>query len=196
MSKKVIWAAALAALVFAGALRAHHSSSMFDNTKPIWVKGTVVRVEAMNPHSFFALEGMDDGDVRWTVEGPSLPRLERLGLDVDFLQVGDVIEVCGFPPKEESARLYTGGSGPWAHPVMHGHLLVMPNKRMQLWGSYGKLVNCVRSGDPAGPWIDFLNTDSMGRDTWCMSQGSLTSETLPPKALLDEINAALTNPCG
>jgi hypothetical protein len=29
-----------------------------------------------------------------------------------------------------------------------------------------------------------------------MSQGSLTSETLPPKALLDEINAALTNPCG
>jgi hypothetical protein len=188
---------ALSALVFTGSLWAHHSASMFDMGRPIWVKGTVVRYEAMNPHAFFALEARgDDGAVsRWTVEGPSLARLARMGVEPETLRVGDVIEVCGFPPKEQSVGLYEGRSGPWSAPVMHGHLLVMPNGRMQLWGSYGKLVNCVRRSDPVARWVDFLSADPGGRQTWCMSRRMAGSATLPPQELLDEIGAALADPC-
>ena len=50
------YAAAFAALACAGSLRAHHSSSMFDLSTPIWVKGTVVSYAPVNPHVMIALD--------------------------------------------------------------------------------------------------------------------------------------------
>ena len=76
MKKLGRWAAAMAWLVCACPLRAHHSISMIDVSTPVWVKGTVALYEPVNPHVMIALdERTDDGQVRrWTVEGPSLTR--------------------------------------------------------------------------------------------------------------------------
>lgn len=197
MATAVAAVTAAAAMVCATSLQAHHSASMFD-ARPVRVKGTVVRYEAVNPHAFFALETVaENGEVqRWTVEGPSLARLGRLGLAVDALKVGDVVEVCGFPPKEEWVSSNGGGSGRWAFPVVHGQLLFMADGRMQLWGPYGKLINCVQEADGAGRWVDFLRSNPMARDTWCRTQGGIFgSVTLPPEALLSEIENALPDRC-
>jgi len=47
-TKFVVWAAALG---FAGPLQAHHSSSMFETTTPILLKGLIAEVHFANPHS-------------------------------------------------------------------------------------------------------------------------------------------------
>jgi hypothetical protein len=189
---------AAAALVSVSSLQAHHSATMFDFAHPIRVKGTVVRYEAVNPHAFFALDVVGaSGEVqRWNVEGPSLSRLSRLGLAADALRVGDVVEVCGFPPKEQWIGQYEGGYGPGAARVMHGHLLFRADGRMHLWGSYGKLINCVQEADGAERWADFLRSNTMARDTWCRTQGGIFGdETLPPEVLLSAIESALPEPC-
>src|SRR5688572_12493085 len=103
MKKMAIMAAALAALACVGSVRAHHSVSMFDLGKPIWIKGTVVSFELINPHVLFTLEErQSDGQVRlWKVEGSGLNSFKRRGLGQDFLQPGEELEVCGFGFKEE-----------------------------------------------------------------------------------------------
>ena len=105
MNRVAIVTTALAALGSAAPGRAHHSVSMFDLGKPLWAKGTVVGVEAVNPHVLIALEQRrDDGTVqRWTLEGPGLNSFNRMGWEGDVLKVGDVIEVCGFGFKKEVA---------------------------------------------------------------------------------------------
>ena len=102
--KKVIatWTAAIAVFAWTGPLAAHHSLARFDTTTPVRVKGTVVRLERVNPHSIIVLdETTEDGQIqRWAVDGPGPTMLARMGVDTDFLKAGDVIEVCGFVTKE------------------------------------------------------------------------------------------------
>jgi hypothetical protein len=153
MNRKTLrWAAALSALVFIGVVRAHHSSGMFDIAKPVWVKGTVLRYEPINPHALIALEERTPGRPakRWVVEGQSLNGLKRYGIGEGFLKAGDVIEVCGFAFREDlpGPTSSATANGP-ARPSLHGHVLVMPDGKMRLFGPYGKLVNCVASRSPA-----------------------------------------------
>jgi hypothetical protein len=202
MKKLATGAVAIVALTCAGSLRAHHSLSMFDISTSIWVKGTVVRYEPVSPHAMIELEQMKEGGQvqRWTIEGPFPGRLNRIlshnGMAVsrDFLRVGDVIEVCGFALKQESQRLYSGTERSSAEFV-HGHVLVMPDGRMQSWGPYGKIDNCVRPNDQAQPWANFLNTDPLAREFWCGNQGVVKGGTTVPKALVDEIDSLMTHPC-
>ena len=203
MSEKLTnWAVGIAALACVAPARAHHSVSMFEISTPIWVKGTVVGYEPVNPHALFALEVRgDDGQVqRWTVEGPSLNGLSRRGVPVDVLKVGDVIEVCGFPYKADVlARVAATRVVP--QPFVHGHLLVMPDGGMRNWGSYGRLDNCVRSGDETQRWLNFLNNDAGARERWCGSRrtpvGSRYFPVAPiaPPALIGEISRLMARPC-
>src|SRR5690606_33349036 len=87
-------AVALAALACLRPVEAHHSSAMFDSSIPIWVKGTVVRSESVNPHAWIVLEETtEEGRIRrWTVEGPNQGRLNRMGVGHGFLKAGDIIE--------------------------------------------------------------------------------------------------------
>jgi hypothetical protein len=198
MNNSATCAAALVALACVGLARAHHSISMFDIGKPIWVKGTVVSFERINPHVMFALEQKgDDGQVRrWTVEGPGLNSFTRAGLGADFLQVGDVIEVCGFAVKEEIAARNSGGDARGsARPSIHGNVLVMPDGQMRLFGGYGKLENCIRPDDQIPAWVNFVNTDSRARNAWCNSRVFANFPSLPPRAFVDEINRLIANPC-
>jgi hypothetical protein len=189
--------AAIAVLAFTGAVQAHHSMSMFDLQKSIWLKGTVVRYEAINPHARLTLEQKrEDGQVqRWIVEGPNLNRLQRMGVGKDFLKAGDVIEVCGFPFKKEFTPASSADAGGSPRPAMHAHMLVMPDGHMRLFGPYGKLDNCIRPHDTTQSWVVFLNTDPLARQAWCGARTIVTVPSVAPKAFVDEINRLMANPC-
>ncbi len=155
------WTAAMGMLVSAGSLAAHHSLVLFDTSAPVWVKGTVVRFERINPHSRIYLDQeMGDGQVRrWAVDGgPGPDRLTRTGVDSDFLKAGDIIEACGFTLQEEVAA-----ERALREPVdsnldsatvnrferfMNGHLVVMPDGRKLFWSDYGHLGRCLDPNDP------------------------------------------------
>ena len=148
-----------AVLVSAGCLfsfgaLAHHSLASFDVSAPLWIKGSVVRFERVNPHSLIFLdEKMPDGQIRrWAIDGPSVVQLERKGLDAAFLEAGEVIEVCGFALKSGVASQRTfpkadDASAP-SEPrltgeVMNGTLLVMPDGKKRAWSDYGHLQKCT-----------------------------------------------------
>ena len=186
---------ALAALTCAGPSAAHHSVSTVDLTIPVWVKGTVVRYEIANPHTMIELDekAADGLVVRWTIDGPIPMRAKRMGVDQSLLKPGDVIEICGFHYKSQrAAHAEIGAALP---PAMHGHFLVMPDGRKQAWGPYGKLNNCVRPGDDAQSWVDFLNADAVARDLWCMPQRTGVPTVAAAKPLAEEIDGRLATPC-
>jgi hypothetical protein len=187
--------AALAALLCASPIGAHHSVSTVDLTTPVWIKGTVVRYEIANPHKMIELDATTaDGQVvHWTVDGPIPARAQRMHVDNNLLKRGDVIEVCGFHYKNQvTARAQTGAALP---PFMHAHLLVMADGRKQPWGPYGKLNNCVRPKDDAQSWVDFLNADAIAHELWCFPQRTNVQTVADAKPLADEIDRRLASPC-
>jgi hypothetical protein len=80
----------LVALVSTASVLAHHSLANHDTTKAVRVKGTIVQVNLINPHSFIYLEEKTtEGQIRrWAVEGPSTIQLQRMGIAVDALKPG------------------------------------------------------------------------------------------------------------
>ena len=132
----------LVALVPAGSLLAHHSLGNFDTTKAVRVKGTVVEFHQINPHSFLFVNQTDtDGATRrWAVEGPSILQLKRRGFASNALKPGDVVEVCGYAPKEaivwQIASADTSATSP-AGRLINGETLVMPDGKEESWGDYG-----------------------------------------------------------
>ena len=197
MSTTAISIAALVVLFCVSPARAHHSSSMFDETRPTWVKGSVVRYDRINPHVMFVLEQrQEDGQARqWIVEGASLLRHEQRGIPEDVLKVGDVIEVCGFPFKEEVRARFSPTPAPGVvRPALHGKLLVQPDGHLRVWGPYGALGNCIRPGDDAQEWLDVLNEDQWGRGAWCGGRG-FTIAPAASRTLVDEINSRMAARC-
>jgi hypothetical protein len=134
--------AVLVALVPAGAALAHHSLANHDTTKAVRVKGTVVQFHVINPHSFIYLEEKNaEGKLvrRWAIEGPGAFRLARLDLQ-KAVKVGDVIEACGYQPKE--ATMWQIASPDLRTPSLAGRLMtaeviVMPDGKLQEWEDYG-----------------------------------------------------------
>jgi hypothetical protein len=136
-----------------------------------------------------------DGTVQqWRLEGPSIQGLDRMGIPLDFLNAGDLVEFCAFGLKREYSNRGlspTDGSSPH---FAHGHLLLMPDGKPRLWGSYGRLENCIRPGDQAKTWVDLLNADARARQIWCNKQLASLSRAIS-KELVDEINRRIANPC-
>lgn len=135
--------AVLVGLVSAGSLLAHHSLTNYDTTKAVRVKGTIVQFQQINPHSFIFLdEKAPDGQTRrWAIEGPSVLQLTRMGFAKDVLKTGDVVEVCGYLPKEaiiwQIVNTDHTNTVSAAGRLINAEVLVMPNGKQESWGDYG-----------------------------------------------------------
>src|SRR3984893_12815482 len=108
MRKKLaILLGAAGLLVAAAPLWAHHAfAAEFDAQKPVKLKGALVKVECINPHSGIYMDVKDsDGKVtRWMVEGGSPNALFRRGVNKDALPQGTEILVDGYQAKDGSNR--------------------------------------------------------------------------------------------
>ena len=198
MKKRIVnWVVAASAFTWCNVAHAHHSMAMFDVQKSIWLKGTVVDYAPYNPHARITLEqqGADGRIQRWVVEGPNTNRLQRMHVDNNFLKPGDVIEVCGFPWRQEYAQPVTSDSGSPSRPAMHIHMLVMPDGHMRLFGPYGKLDNCIRPNDSTQAWVAFLNADPLGRQAWCNGLKLTSVPSTAPSGFVDAVKGSLANRC-
>jgi hypothetical protein len=86
-----------------GAL-AHHSFAMFDNTKPMTLRGVVREFQWTNPHSWIQLTVPRDGGGadEWSIELKSPGGLLRRGWKFNSLKPGDNITLTIAPLKDGS----------------------------------------------------------------------------------------------
>jgi len=84
------------------ALEAHHAfAAEFDAKQPITLRGTVTRVEWINPHTWIHIDvkNADGTVVEWMIEGGTPNTLLRNGLDRKSLPAGTEIVVDGYCAK-------------------------------------------------------------------------------------------------
>ena len=81
---------------------AHHSFSMFDETKEVVLKGEVKEFQWSNPHTWIQLNVADASGkvVEWSIEGGSPNLLGRQGWKRNTLKSGDPIEVTINPLRD------------------------------------------------------------------------------------------------
>jgi hypothetical protein len=105
----------------------HHSfAAEYDGNKPITLRGTVVKMEWINPHAWIHVDVKEaNGTVtRWMIEGAAPNALIRRGWNRNSLQPGVEITIEGYLAKDGSKmangremtlpdgrRLFAGSSG-------------------------------------------------------------------------------------
>jgi len=120
-------------VLLAGApVQGHHAfAAEFDVNKPLKLRGTLVKWEMINPHSWFHVDVKDaDGKVTtWTIEGGSPNQLIRMGVTKNTVPVGTELLIDAYGAKDgtnkavgrdftfnDGRRLFLGGSAPGATP--------------------------------------------------------------------------------
>ena len=103
------FAAALALAAVPAA--AHHAfGGEFDANRPVLLKGPIVKVEWVNPHTWIHMEvKKPDGTSEvWMIEGGSPNSLLRLGITKNSLPIGTEIVVDGYQARDHSLKRANG----------------------------------------------------------------------------------------
>ena len=125
-----------AVLCGAAQLRAHHAfAAEFDVNKPLNLKGTLIKWEMVNPHSWFHIGVKDkDGKVHtWMVEGGSPNQLIRMGVTKNTVPVGTELVVEGYQAKDGTEK------------AVGRNFVLADGKRLFLGGSAGGLTDPVKA---------------------------------------------------
>ena len=95
--------AGLGLLISAAPVFAHHSfAAEFDDKKPVTLKGTVTKIDWMNPHIWIYVDVKDEAGkvVKWQCEGGPPNSLTRNGWTKNALQEGQEVTIEGFRAKD------------------------------------------------------------------------------------------------
>ena len=109
------------------AVHAHHAfAAEFDATKPVKLRGTVVKMEWINPHTWMHIEVKEpDGKVtQWAIEGGAPNAMFRRGWNMTSIKPGIEVIVDGYRAKSgenkangrdvtlpDGKQLFMGSSG-------------------------------------------------------------------------------------
>lgn len=109
MSNRIVLTIGISLAAFGGASAAlaHHAfASEFDATKPVTLRGTITRIEWINPHSWMHLEvTKEDGTVEeWMIEAGPPGVLVRRGWSRDSVKAGTEVLVEGYQARDGSQR--------------------------------------------------------------------------------------------
>jgi hypothetical protein len=126
-SRVIVVALALVAGVASASLSAHHSfAAEFDANQPVTLKGTVTKMDWVNPHTWIHLDVKNaDGTVtKWMIEGGTPNTLVRRGFTKASLQPGTEITIEGYRAKNGANRA-------------NGADMILPDGRRLFLGSSG-----------------------------------------------------------
>src|SRR5262249_18429207 len=104
---------------------AHHSfAAEFDADRPITVKGTVTKMDMVNPHSWIYIDVKDESGkvVNWKFETASPSNLYRRGFKKDTIKTGMPVTIEGYLAKDGS-------------PTANGQRLHMPDGTVIILGT-------------------------------------------------------------
>src|SRR5258706_9117255 len=107
MRSKIIGLALGSALLLGVPVWAHHAfTAEFDGNKPVKLRGTVTKMEWINPHSWIHIDVKDkDGKVtNWMVECGTPNTLLRRGVNKNSVTAGMEIVVDGYQAKDGSNK--------------------------------------------------------------------------------------------
>lgn len=125
-----IVAAACSTFTLGAALQpaaAHHSfAAEFDAEQPVTLRGTITRMEWINPHTWLHIDvTTEDGKTTaWMIEGGTPNTLFRRGFTRDSVKVGTEITIEGFRARNGANRA-------------NGRDLILPDGSRLFMGSRG-----------------------------------------------------------
>jgi hypothetical protein len=93
----IIFYAAVAVILFAGPIFAHHGAAAYDTSENTTLKGTVVEFDFINPHCQLFINVTDDSGkvVKWDGEFTNPGTLHRRGWTKEMFKPGDQITMIG-----------------------------------------------------------------------------------------------------
>ena len=82
-------------------LAAHHSTTEFDYTRQVTIKGTVKELQWTNPHSYIQLmvDGEGDKKIQWSIEIGSPSLNVNMGWRKTSVKAGDVVTMNVAPAR-------------------------------------------------------------------------------------------------